>query len=229
MQFSDHLLDNFISPNLSALNCCGANELPELENYFLLFAINEALGKNYPEHLRVTLLNFMRRLHFAADQYRLAQESLKKYVDGLPQTQAISVYNRSLLHFESCILNLYTAVLCLENVSNLLSITTFMFEENDGSDYDRLRKLNNRIKHFDEDIADASRAKLPINVAPIWLTNGGLESSCGAKLSFSEIVGIIGDAHQDAKSFSIDIVKEAADRAKVRKEILKPPSSSPAA
>lgn len=214
MQFSNYLLDNFISPKLSALNACGAGDLPEFENYFPLFAINQALQKNYPEHLRVTLLNFMRRLSFSTSQYRLGRESLKRYVDKLPHAQAISIYSQSLLQFESCILNLYISVLCLENVSNLLSMKTFMFKENDGSDYDRLRKLNNRIKHFDEDINEAAKAKLPISVAPIWLTNGGLESSCGTQLEFSEIVGIIDDAHKDAKAFSIDFIKEAADREK---------------
>src|SRR5215211_2331637 len=46
-----------------------------------------------------------------------------------------------------------------------------MFAPGDGSDYDRLRLLSNRIKHFDEDVERAAQAGAEsIPIAPIWIT-----------------------------------------------------------
>ena len=53
----------------------------------------------------------------------------------------------------------------------------------------RLRKLWNRSKHFDEDLADPDKS-LPEITAPVWLTNEQIKSRT-AWLSFVELHTIL--------------------------------------
>jgi len=88
-----------------------------------------------------------------------------------------------------------------------------VFTVKDQSDYDRLRELNNRIKHFDEDVAKAVERGSVIPVVPVWITNDGLETAKHF-LRFDELAAILTVQAGDAKAFSEDFFKEAEERRK---------------
>jgi hypothetical protein len=104
-----------------------------------------------------------------------------------------------------------------------------VFKQGDESDYDRIRQLNNRIKHFDEDIEKAVAQSTMIPVAPVWITNDGLEANRsredwtrrGARaddgivaLRFDELADILTTQANDAKGFAEEFFVEAAERRK---------------
>jgi hypothetical protein len=212
VQFSVHILDDLTAPKLSSLTICGAPEVPELPNYHGSLVLNHALGfGRYKEPVTVLLLNFLRRLRSATEEYRRGRENLAKYIAALPQHE-LGAYHRALAHFEDCVLNANVAIACLNGLGKYLHSShpsvPPVFKPGDGSDYDRLRSLNNRIKHFDEDIVEAAlKGSGNIPVAPVWITNHGFEAST-ASLSFVELADILTVQAGDAKAFAEDFFDE---------------------
>src|SRR5215203_3045637 len=84
MQFSAHVLDNFLGPKLSSLTACGAPDVPELPAHHMTLVLNQALSKTYKEPIKVLLLNFIRLLQSATNEYRGGREHLLKYLSHLP-------------------------------------------------------------------------------------------------------------------------------------------------
>lgn len=212
VQFSAVILDDLTAPKLSLLNSCGAPDVPELPNYHGSLVLNQAFGPGkYKEPAKVLLLNFLRRLRSATEEYRSGRGNLKRYISALPQHE-LGYFNRALVHFEDCILNANVAIVCLNGLGTYLHSSDpsvpSVFNPGDGSDYDRLRLLSNRIKHFDEDIIDAARSgALNMPVAPVWITNDGLEAS-SASLRFTELADILTAQASDAKAFAEDFFNE---------------------
>jgi hypothetical protein len=122
----------------------------------------------------------------------------------LPHHTKISAHRKAVAHFENCILQAHIAILCLNGVGKSLKNVPLVFVTNDGSDYDRLRCLNNRIKHFDEDVEKVVKAgSVGILKAPVWITNEGLEAG-GTALTFAELADILMTQSKDAESFAKD-------------------------
>lgn len=69
--------------------------------------------------------------------------------------------------------------------------------------------MNNRIKHFDEDITEGKH----IHVAPLWLTDTSLHTD-GAALTYAEFAEMLDVHADDAKNFSEDFFAEAVRRRK---------------
>ncbi len=212
VQFSVSILDDLTAPKLSLLNSCGAPDVPELPNYHGSLMLNQTFGPGkYAEPAKVLLLNFVRRLRWATEEYRSGRANLKEYISALPQHE-LGYFNRALAHFEDCVLNANVAIACLNGLGTCLrsadpSVPS-VFNVGDGSDYDRLRLLSNRIKHFDEDIIDAARSEsVNMPVAPIWITNDGLEAR-SASLRFAELADILTAQASDAKAFAEDFFNE---------------------
>lgn len=211
VQFSTEILDNLTAPKLSLLSSCGAPDVPELPSYQGSLVLNHAFGfGNYKEPVKVLLLSFLRRLQSATQGYRNGRENLESFVSALPQHKLRS-FNTALAHFEDCIFNANIAIACLNGLGKHLrsSDPTVppVFTVGDGSDYDRLRLLGNRIKHFDEDVINAESTGKSIPLAPVWITNHGLEAST-ASLSFVELADILTAQAGDAKAFSEDFFNE---------------------
>ena len=213
---------NFIAPKLSLLNVCNAPDVPELPNYYGSLVLNQALFTIYTDPVKVLLLNFIRRLRSAIGEYRSGREHLVQYVSKLPDQSGLGNYNKALAHFEDCIFNGHIAIVCLNGLGKHLRRSDpsvpAVYRHGDGSDYDRLRKLNNRIKHFDEDVEKAvTSGSSAIPLAPIWITNDGLEASTGS-LSFVELAEILSTHSSDAKAFSEGFPAEAAARRKQQQQ-----------
>ena len=218
MPLSAYALDNFIAPKLSLLNVCNAPDVAELPNYHGSLVLNQMLFSIYAEPVKVLLLNFVRRLDAAIGEYRSGRDYLMQYLSTLPDHRELDKHNRALAHFEDCIINGYIAIVCLNGLGTHFRRSDpsapAVFIPGDGSDYDRLRKLNNRIKHFDEDVEKAvASGSAATPLAPVWITNDGLEAST-ASLSFIELADILTAQAKDAKSFSEEIFTEVAERRK---------------
>jgi hypothetical protein len=213
MQFGSFALDTLWAPKLSLLTSCGAPEVASLPNYGGSLRLNQLFSSaKYKEPVKVLLSNFVGRLSTAVEEYRAGRDHLLSYVAALPQHDRLRDHRRAVSHFESCILHGYTAIVCLAGVGRILQIDQRIFVHGDGSDYDRLRLLNNRIKHFDEDVEDAARAgTTSIPVAPVWITNDALESTA-AVLRFCELAEILQVQSKDAEAFSQNFFKDALEQ-----------------
>lgn len=212
MRWSSAVLDTYVAPELSKVTACSAPELAECPNYWGSFVLNSIFIIKLQDHVTVMMLNFLKRLMHAHREYRHGKEQLQAYVATLPETDQINLYGKALFHFENCLTQTYLAVLCIEALSKMLKVP-HLFVRKDGSDYDRMLKLYNRMKHYDEDVADAFAKQQPISrVLPIWLTNDGMEGADGTRLSFADLVAILDAARIDAEKFSDKLPEEMAVR-----------------
>jgi hypothetical protein len=225
MPLSAYALDHFIAPKLSLLNACNAPDVPAMPNYYEILVLNQMLQPmTYTEPLKVLLLNFVRRLGSATTEYRSGRDNLLLYLSKLPQHRDLEDYHRALAHFEDCVLNGHIAAVCLAGVGTYLrSINPAMPDVlKRGADYDRLRCLSNRIKHFGEDVEKAVRRSATMPVAPMWITNDGLEAQRrGARsadgivaLRFNELSDILTMQAKVAKAFAEDFFAQAEARRK---------------
>ncbi|CAO3424536.1 hypothetical protein [Azospirillum argentinense] len=218
MPWSAHALDTFIAPKLSALKVCSAQKIPELPNYLGSLRVNQILGIGaYPEPMSVLVANFISRLAMAINEYNAGQIHLVNYVDNLEE-QRFPEHRKALFSFENCILHGHIAGTCLNALSKVYGEIPALFTKGDGSPHDRLRLLNNRIKHFDEDVeeaADDSGATIPL--APIWITDTGLEGKKAA-LEFTELARILTDRSADAKTLSEEIFSKVVELRKLQEQ-----------
>lgn len=196
---------DLIAPRLSQLTTCSAPDLEEGPTNFGTYLLGSVFVSRLKSHYQALLGVFIRRIEHAADEYRAGVTSLRQYVDLLPQTNSHTKhYRKALSHFETCVLHAYTAVLLLEAIGRAVGAPP-MFETDDGSNYDRLNKHANRIKHFDEDVLkDDGAPYSAFPVSPVWITNNGLECATAA-LSFVELRDIINCALEDAKALADNI------------------------
>lgn len=201
IKYSAHVLDNNIAPKLSTLTTFKVPALRKYPNYFATLFLGSVFVKRYPQYMHILLVVFLRRIEFAGDQYHSGSKKLKQYIDLLPQTNSKTrLYRTALSHFETCALHTYAAVCCLQAIGRAAELPP-MFRENDGSDYDRLRRLSNRIRHFDEDVVNKKKIQKAFPLTPVWLTNDGLETTA-ASLAYVELHEILKTAMIDAKMFT---------------------------
>lgn len=209
-QYSDDVLDDLTSPKLTLLTACEASEVPELPHYDAVLKMNQVLGpvKYKNDNDRVLLMMFISRFKTAISEYNRGRIFLQRYVDALPANHFLEEHRKALAHFENCILQLHVAIVSLASLGGGIkpgrakSGWKQLYVIGDGSDYDRLRLLNNSIKHFDEIIDDAVKSNASVPIAPVWITNDGFECTKGARLSFLEIETIFEAQAKDAENFS---------------------------
>jgi hypothetical protein len=201
---SDYALEKYFAPKLSDLDVCGAQALPEMEQLGATLQLNIIFTLPLPDFAAVLVQNFVGRFEVAIEEYSAARLELNRYIVGLPTTRSIRAYERSVGHFENCLFHLYLSILSINRLLELIDAGR-LFELCDGSPYDRLRELFNRVKHFDEDITTGQSEPL----RPIWITNDGLECA-RASLRFSELFDLIKDQYDSAKWLAIDLPKKVA-------------------
>lgn len=204
MQYSDDFLD-LTAPHLSQLGSCNAPEVREPPDYARSLAMRQTFGaKRYKDaNVVVYLARFATRLSVAAREYIHGREQLLRYVGGLPQHNALAAHGRAVSHFESCVLNAHLAATSLEGAAKVLAPSA-SFGKTD--DYDRLRLLNNRIKHFAEDVAVAAKAGTTAPAAPLWLTDDSIVCA-RAGLEYTELANLLQVHITDAKEFCEEWLK----------------------
>jgi predicted RNA-binding Zn-ribbon protein involved in translation (DUF1610 family) len=180
-QPSNYMLDNFVAHRLSLLTKCGVRELPAQANWLNTFILTSVLKVRLPTETRAYVFNFLRRAEGALSAYREARVALIEYIDT--PRNVLSPYFRALLNFEVCISQCYQGYELLARASGKR-----LFEQNDGSEAERLQMLYVDSKHMDRMIEGG---KIPTEAtAAIWITNNGLESS-RAGLSFDELLEML--------------------------------------
>jgi len=190
-QPSNELLDNYVAHKLSELTECGAVELEVGSPWLNSFILNSVFSFNVHPKYRAYLFNFLRRTESATTAYQLARTALTEYI-GTPRN-VISPYFTALTQFEICISQIY------QGYTFLAPTEKRWYEPGDGSVREKLNAVYNASKHMDERI---SSDKLPPNATTgVWITNLGLESSCG-DISFLELHELLINMHSDADLLS---------------------------
>lgn len=207
MQWSNHILDNYVAPKLSELNKCFPPEVAELPKYAESLTLNQIFSSTrYKDSTKVVFSSFISRLRLGTEEYRHGRESLLKY-ESLPDHSHLQFHRIALSKFENCVLQTYLSIACLNSLHHIIPELQPVFRKGDNSDYDRLRLLSNRIKHFDEDIVEAARLNITPPISPVWITNSGLDCT-NASITFDELASILKSQAEDAKYFGEDFFKE---------------------
>jgi hypothetical protein len=197
-QYSVDVLDHLTAPKLSCLTTCGAVEIPALPDFDTALKMNQVLGgvryKN--RKAEVLIMTFISRLKTAVSEYNQGRQFLEKYVDALPGNHLLEAHRNALAHFENSILQLHVAIAALAALGG-----GKVKPWRPQSDYDRLRVLNNHIKHFDEKIEDAMKSAASVPIVPVWITNDGFECA-ETSLLFLEMEAIFEAQAKDAEAFS---------------------------
>ena len=209
MTWSNYYLDKF-APKLSLVSECNASIVPSLPNYEGSLRINNSIIMTiYSEAQMVLIAHFIIRLRFSIENYVLARDNLKEYIGSLPDPQ-LSSYTRSIVYFETCVLQAHVSMQCLAKFEKITYGHSSVDITGDESVNGRLRLMSNRIKHFDQDIK-ASRGEGGTSLAPIWISNDGLESA-KADVGFRELADLLIDCSETAKQLAensfADIVKK---------------------
>lgn len=183
-QFSPYVLDNYAAPELSKLTECGAPELPEPRSELGAFILKSLFIRTISDELRRALFLFGRRTFHAVQEYRIGRELLLAYVNKLPQTNSHFLQAlEATTHFEQCLASAYQAATLGHATEKLAGASPFK-----DVLMQRVYKLWNRSKHFDEDLTNPRNPgwAAPEIIAPIWLTNYGVSSANGS-LTFQEL------------------------------------------
>jgi hypothetical protein len=199
IRYAGFLLDKFGAPKLSELTECAAPPLEDPPNYLGSFVLNSIFTMDYPDPLGRLVLIFGRRVIHALREYSIARDLLSAYVAKLERTNSHFLQAmRATTHFESCVGSAYQACALLGRISELVAESQPKDERED-----RLRKIWNRSKHFDEDVINPAVSNAEIT-APVWLTNQGV-SSTTASVSFDELHSVLIDLRDSLKFLAEDL------------------------
>jgi hypothetical protein len=191
-QPSNYVLDNYVAHKLSDLTECGAVELEAGSPWLNLFILNSIFSFNVDPKTRAYLFSFLRRTEGATTAYQLARTALTEYIRT--PSNVISPYFTALTQFEICISQIYQGCLLLAEATGQR-----LYEKGDGSVHEKLNAIYIGSKHMDK--------KIPSDEFPddattgVWITNLGLESSCG-DISFLELHELLITMHSHADLLS---------------------------
>jgi hypothetical protein len=207
--YSAELLNLFGAPELSELTVCGAKELPALPDYLSVAMLNLISGVPWYPDLAVRHLDlaFLRRSHAANEEYRLGRELLLRYVEGVAGGRhLLGAYLSALTHFEQCLGAIWQAAelhdRMSKNVQGDPSTKMALYELGQGSDLERINRLNNVAKHFNVSQAEETST-------PIWITNRGIKGTGGLELSFDELYDNVMALSEVARVTFVEIPHEA--------------------
>jgi hypothetical protein len=194
--FGPIVINEYGAPKLSELNACGAPALEEPPNYIATFVLNSIFMRKHADPTGRLILMFGRRVLSAMHEYTRARDLLLAYVHKLHQTN--SHFLQAMIattHFEQCIASACQATAFFQRLVDLAGRPKV-----DDDRVERLRRIFNRSKHFDEDLVDVTIADAEIT-APVWLTNYGI-SSANASVTFEELHSLLTDLLKIFKSLS---------------------------
>lgn len=218
-QISNELFEHLGGLKLSQLSCSSAEKLPEMVDYIDAVAWNFICGFYY-KNPSVTNLEvaFLRQCNAAARYYESGRENLEKHfarqTKNWGDTRGLQSYFYSLEGFENCI-GAVCKAFALENELRALFVPEKhperrVFTTGDGSDLERVQKLNNLAKHWSS--AQAREG----NTAPFWITDAGLTSD-DAELSFFELRNILAELNNSCHNKFVELPALARKRREEQK------------
>lgn len=223
VRWSNHIVDKFIAPEYSRLTEHFAPEVADLPNYRGTYITNSILvGEDRTKGRPLTTI-FLRRLDQAVCDYRAGRDALVDFVEQLKNTNNLGpIYFRALSRFESSAINLYLAILAHDKaIQQWGKSAAASFTANDNSEIDRLRRLCNTLKHYDERIEKAAN---PV-ASPVWMVPEGLRCADrvnGAdqitSLTFAEIIEMFRELEEDAKFVSEGVFVLLLERREAERE-----------
>ena len=176
--WAPNILDSIVAPETSQVTTCSAPDISEPQvNFVTYFLRNALLGLTYPDRLRPPANVYLRRWALALSEYRAGRECLSRYVARLPETNnQTGLFLSAVGHFEHSVINVYLALMAMTAFVRQVGDDKWKpFEAEDGSTADRLNKLYNVIKHFDDRFKMGQKLGYPsVYPAPLWITNNGL-------------------------------------------------------
>jgi len=165
---------------------------PQSGHWVQNYLLNTIFRGRYPDPHHQIAMAYMRRAEAVYQEYALARDSVLSYLSG--PREAVSKYFSSVYHFELFISQAYQAYMLMRH----LLANSSLYENGDGSEFDRLNKLYNYIKHCDSKLCNGN---FPENATmSIWLTNEGIHCM-DAALKYSEIVEVLEDIANGANRF----------------------------
>jgi hypothetical protein len=163
--------------------------LPEEAKWLNTFIRKTIFQLSIPAKTRAYLFNFLRRAEGASAAYREARRLLVEHLTS--PRNVISPYFRSLTQFEICISQCYQGYELLAR-----AMGHQLYEPGHGTPEEKLRIAYVDSKHMDQMIYGD---KLPNPATSgIWITNTGIESSCGF-IPFQELHDLIQGMHSLAE------------------------------
>ena len=195
MIWTNFAKDKFLAPHVSALTECRARPLElvggQPEKWLPGFVLNSMLRVSWTEPARQLAFMIVRRVDAAVREYEAGRAELEAFVDQGSQL-GIQRYSRGLMHFETCVGATFQAWMLVRQLSTLSREVPEeepkLFEEDDGTDIQRLNSLYNTSKHADERIVRGHFA--PDSTLPIWIVNEGL-AAVDCHLSFAELADLL--------------------------------------
>ena len=182
---SHYALDKFVAQDLSQLTECRAApiaaEFPDYQSWLSSFILTSMFRHPLSEDKAALAFALIRRAEAAISDYEEARAYLSEFVAG---NRDVGVYFRSLRKFESAV-----SVLCQALLLVPKALGKKLFKKGDGSSYDQLNLINNKIKHADPEALPAGHLHV------VWLKNEGLIAD-GASLPFDELRDLL---HQIAR------------------------------
>jgi len=190
--FSNYSLDTFIAYRLSELTACSAPAIESDANWLNTFILSCAFRFQLPPKTRAYIFNFIRRVEGATSAYRMAVESIEKYL--ITPQNVFSPYFQALSHIEICISQCYQALELLSRASG-----EPIFAPGEGSREESLHIVYIDSKHMDRMIhGDKLPGEAPSGV---WLTNDGVASARGS-LSFVDLNALLTNIHSLAEKLA---------------------------
>jgi hypothetical protein len=188
---SNYALDNFVGQELSALTECRAasvlQEFPQWSSWLNNFILNSILRVRLPRETTALVFALLRRAEGLIEDYEEARSRLGSFVD---LGQNVSLYFRCLRKFESTVALLYQALDLARRATGIR-----LFEQGDGSPYERLNRIYNNSRHSDPQTLPAG------HIHTVWIRNDGLYTD-GASLTFGELHELVCDMGRIADKLS---------------------------
>lgn len=192
IRFSSEVLNGLVAPDLSALLAPILPDVPDVTNQSIVFTMNYVLGSLKFKGTAVAhaITSAMQHNATAVHAYRSGRNSVQEYIADLPNHDKLFAIVRALAEFENCILHSHITALCLNEFQRVMTGQGFLRPSDKVSEYARLRDLNNRIKHFDEDIAKSIRDGLKAPARAIWLTDEAIACT-RSSLLYAELADVL--------------------------------------
>jgi hypothetical protein len=183
MPLSNHALDRFVSQQITQLTECNAIDLSQVfdqaDSWIENFVLNSIFRTQVKQEYKPFIFAILRRAQMALVEHEYGRMALQDYAGG--NKNRISVYFRSLYHFEIAVNLTYQAH------DFFMKITKkSLFNKNDSSQLERLNRIYNVSKHLEPSTIPNS------HLHAVWLSNEGLCIS-STVLKFEELADMVKD------------------------------------
>jgi len=183
MPLTNYSLDNFVSQEISNLTECNAIDLTQAfdqaEHWIENFVLNSIFCVNVKQEYKPFIFAILRRAQMALVEHENGRIALQNYVNG--KKDRISIYFRSLYHFEIAINLVYQAHEIFMKIKK-----GQLFQKNDGTPLERLNRIYNVSKHLEPSTIPDT------HLHSMWIKNDGLYIST-VMLTFEELADLLMD------------------------------------